>query len=229
MKKQITWEVCDNIGNIIFNDLPSNTMNGNFFSELEHLVNNVIPDSNVKGIIIYGEGRHFSSGADVDELVKRLHDNTIISERSDNNKYPSFLFENNRSFLFFDQLDIPVISAIRGICFGSALELALFSDIRLCGEGAFLGFPEVSFNLMPGCGGIQKLVSIAGVPDSMDIVLTGRSLTSAEAYDLKIVDAVLPKKELVDIAQEFTRKISKGYSKYKINEYISSLPKSIYS
>ena len=74
MKDFIIWKVEDNIGHLVINDPPANKMSKGFFDQLMHLVDNVIPESNVSAIVIYGKGRHFSSGADLEELFENIND-----------------------------------------------------------------------------------------------------------------------------------------------------------
>jgi enoyl-CoA hydratase/carnithine racemase len=130
------------------------------------------------------------------------------------------LVDNLLSFSFFDDLDIPVIAAITGVCLGSALELALFCHCRICGSGSVLGLPESSFGLMPGCGGIQKLRAFSGLPRAMELVLSGSSFTAEEAYRWNIVDAIVPRKDTITDAIRFIKLISPGYSRARMSRMI---------
>ena len=138
---------------------------------------------------------------------------TIIS-------YPSFLMENNASFRFFDSLEIPVIAAIRGVCLGSALELALFCHVRLCGDGAVFALPETTFGLVPGCGGIQKVIGRAGMAKGLEIILGGMNFSAGQAREWNIVDRVVPKKEVVDRALLLAEKISSAYDRKDLRRYL---------
>ncbi len=130
------------------------------------------------------------------------------------------LIDNIRSFRFFEELDVPVIAAISGVCLGSALELALFCHCRICSDGSVLGLPESSFGLIPGCGGIQKLRDLAGLSRSLELLVSGNSFTAEDAYQWKIVDTIVPKHESVITAIEFIRAIGNGYNRAKIGGYI---------
>lgn len=186
-------------------------------------VTNVIPSSNVKAIIIYGKGRHFSSGASIDDLLMRAKNETTINDSGNIIHYPPFLLENVKSFQFFNNLDIPVIAAIRGICLGSAFELALSCHIRICGNDSVLGLPETSFNLIPGCGGIQKMLSLAKLPCAMELILSGRNFSEKEALEWNIIDCIVPKKNLIDHAVKLAENISNNYNRGKIKNYILDL------
>ena len=222
MFNTIIWNEKDNIGNLILNQPPSNKMTKAFFDELKDLVDNVIPKSNVQAIIIYGNGRHFSSGADLDDLLNNINNSAKIDSSGTIVEYSDFLKENYKTFLFFDKLDIPVIAAIRGVCLGSALELALFCHIRLCGESSVLGFPETTYNIMPGCGGIQKFVSIAGTSKALELLLQGNSFSPDEALQWNIIHKIVPKKKVVEIAFQLAKTTAKNYKKEQIKTYIRS-------
>jgi enoyl-CoA hydratase/carnithine racemase len=195
MLKTIAWKIEHDIGLLMLNQPPANTMTQLFFEELNILTHQVIPQSDIKAIIIFGSGRHFSSGADPYDLGKRIMEALPSSYPK---KLPFFLKETVQNFLFFENLQIPSFAAIRGACFGSAMELALFCKYRICAEGAVLGFPETSFGLMPGCGGSIKLPAIVGRAKAMELIIGGRNFSSEEAYRWGIVHKIVHRKIVLE-------------------------------
>jgi enoyl-CoA hydratase/carnithine racemase len=193
--KTISWKTEDEIGHLVLNQPPANTMTRLFFDELEMLVRAIIPCSGMKALVVYGAGRHFSAGADHYDLTRRIMESLPESYPEE---IPSFLESTMRSFLYIDQLNVPTIAAIRGTCFGSALELALACKFRICAEGTVLGFPESSFGLMPGCGGSVRLAGIVGRPKAIELILSGRNFSAEEAYSWGLVHRILPRKTVVD-------------------------------
>lgn len=167
---------------------------------MKRLTVEVIPSSGASGIVIYGSGRHFSSGADLEDLKNAIREHGCAM--------PAFLHDNLSSFRFFEECAIPVVAAIRGVCLGSALELALFCHARVCGEGSVLGLPESTFGLMPGCGGISKMLSLAGRARTMELSLSGASFSPDEAISWKLVDVIAPKKDVVARAIDLVKKMS---------------------
>ena len=117
-------------------------------------------------------------------------------------------------------MNIPVIAAIKGVCIGSALELALHCHFRLCSENTILGLPESTFGLMPGVGGIPKLMDLAGKAKTIELVLNGITFNPEDALKWNIVDAVYPKKNLMDKAIELAKLASKNYRKYNKKDYL---------
>jgi len=192
-----------------------------FFSELKQIIETEILSSDVKAVVMHGSGRHFSSGADIGELTSMIGRQCALDSSGAIASYPPFIEENNRSFRFFDSLGVPVIAAIRGVCLGSALELAMFCHIRICGEGSVFALPETTFNLIPGCGGMQKIIGLAGMARGLEIILRGMNFSAEEALSWNVVDRMVPKKEVVDTAVSLAQKIASGYERNKIPLYLN--------
>ena len=115
------------------------------------------------------------------------------------------MVDNYSSFTTLERMDIPVIASIRGVCLGSAFELALFSHFRFCADDAVLGLPETTFNLMPGIGGIQRVSTLAGKSKALELILRGMTFSAADALRMGLVDAVVPKREAFAAAMDFAR------------------------
>lgn len=197
----------------MLNQPPSNTMNMDFFREIQLLLNEIQTIRNLKAIVISGNGRHFSSGSDISDLLQKVEHRTML--------------ENYRAFSMLEQLEIPVISAIRGVCLGSAFELALCSHFRICAEDAVLGLPESTFNLIPGLGGIKRVVALAGKAQAIGIILRGSTFSGVEAFEMRLVDAVVPKGEVVPLSIAFAnslpRQIQKEDRAIYIHKYLKPL------
>ncbi len=211
--RKISWEVRENIGFLTFTDPPENRMDSLFFLELHRLTTQMIPESKARAIIISGNGRHFSAGADLDELFKEIQTGNGTN----------ILVSNYKSFRYLEDLNIPVIAAIRGVCIGSGLELAMHCHFRLCATDALLGLPETGFGLIPGAGGIQKIISLAGKAKAVELILKGSNFAANEAYNLHVADAVFPKKELMEKAMQLAGIAVEGYRRYRKKEYLRKL------
>jgi len=210
----------EGIGLLELNSPPSNAMNMEFFREFGEALYFISLCGEFHALIISGHGRHYSSGADVPVLLKEINENVVTDERGKLQHIPEFLSKNYESFLLLESLSIPVISAIRGVCLGSALELALFSHFRLCGEEAVFGLPEASFNLAPGLGGMYKLCSMAGLAFALERVLKGSTFSAEDALKHGIVDKVVPKKVLIPAAFDFARQVMQDFRVEKRGLYI---------
>jgi enoyl-CoA hydratase len=216
----IKFTIEDRLGHLEFNQPPSNEMTLEFFSELGQVTEEMHQMKDLKAVVISGKGRHFSSGARLTELLEKAGEEEPVRNGSPGSEMQKFLSRNNRSFLWFEEANIPVISAIRGACLGSALEITLFTHFRFCGEDAVFGLPETTFNLVPGIGGISRIVGIAGPATALELALRGNTFSAEEALKLHLVDLILPKKEVVEKAKRFARSLPENYRKEKSALYL---------
>jgi enoyl-CoA hydratase/carnithine racemase len=205
--KTISWKIENDLGFITLDQPPANIMNTRFFDEFAFATERIIPSSSVKALIISGNGRHFSAGADTEELQSRIQNNLPAGYPDE---IPGFLNITTRSFLSLGKLPIPTFASIRGACLGSAMELALFCKYRICAEGAVLGFPESSFGLMTGCGGSVILPRLTGRAKATEILLGGKNFSPEEAYKWGIIHKIVSRKiimeETVKIASEIIKR-----------------------
>ncbi len=195
------------IGYLVLSNPPSNEMNLAFFHELQERLAEIRKSGSLRGLVITGIGRHFSSGAALEELLDRI----VQTGCGDNESH--FLLNNYRMLNFFEDAPFPVVAAVRGVCLGSAFELALLCHFRICTEDAVFGLPESTFNLMPGLGGIRKIASLSGKANALELALRGKTFRAAEALELGLVDAIVPKKELAARSVALIRSVSMNYHK----------------
>ena len=208
--KYIYCEYKNKICYIVLDRNPANSMNGFFVEELCSVVAEVEKNlSNLKAVFIHGSGRHFSSGAELDDIKKY-----IIKDRFPNikkNKWGQNVYRSSRCFMKLNSFSVPVIALVRGVCIGSGLELALAAHIRIAEENSILGLPEISWNLIPGCGGTLMFPEAAGYDQAKRYILTGEMLTSQEGLKIGIIDKVVAKGKGFTAGKELADKIA-GYS-----------------
>jgi enoyl-CoA hydratase/carnithine racemase len=208
--KTINWKIEEGIGRLVMDQPPANTMTRQFFDELYDLTHKIIPGSGIRAMIIYGSGRHFSSGADHKDLTDRIMENLPEGYPE---TLPGFLQQNTESLEYIDRMEAPTFAAIRGSCFGSALELALACKFRVCGEGSVLGFPESSFGLMPGCGGSVRLPGITGRAKAIELILGGRNFSAEEALHWGIVHKIVARKDVIAETLNLAVKLTQEHGK----------------
>ena len=211
----IQWTIEQGIGRLNLNQPPSNTMTMGFFREIKVLIAEISTIKALKAVIISGNGRHYSSGADISELLGNVDAPTML--------------ENYQAFIMLEQLEVPVISAIRGVCIGSAFELALFSHFRICSEDAVLGLPESTFNLMPGLGGIQRVAALAGKAKAIEIILRGITFSATDAREMGLADAVVSKTEVLPLAIAFANAIPSNFLKSDRKVYLHKYLKPLHA
>jgi enoyl-CoA hydratase len=197
------------IGFLILKNPPQNYLLEPEFiplAELDHW----ITVNKLKGLVISGEGRHFSGGAYLDSVFDLAASGDQMEERMNRGK---------KLLEYINDLNIPVVAAIHGICFGGGLEIALTCHIRFCSENALFAFPESNQGLMPGLNGIQMLREKISFRDSLEMILGGDMINAEEALSLKIVDKVVKDEDPSSYATHFLRKITEGRD-HKIINYV---------
>jgi enoyl-CoA hydratase/carnithine racemase len=106
----------------------------------------------------------------------------------------------------------PVVAAVTGYALGGGCELALCADIRIAGEGATLGQPEILLGIIPGAGGTQRLSRLVGPSRAKDIIFTGRFVQADEALRIGLVDRVVPDAQVYTEALAWAQQFSAAAS-----------------
>ena len=89
------------------------------------------------------------------------------------------------------RLQVPTIAAINGLAFGGGLEIALACDLRIAAEHAELALPEVGIGVVPGSGGTQRLPRLIGPARAKEMILTGRRIDAATAFQMGLLNKVV--------------------------------------
>lgn len=200
------------VGWLQINNPPENYLEQPDFIEIKEL-NNFI-ETGIKALVIEGSGRHFSAGADLEKLNEQIKDRKAFQDQ---------LMKGNNLLNYIDELEIPVIAAISGVCFGAGLEIALACDIRICDENALFAFPEVNHDLFPGLGGVKRLVELTGMSAALELVLLGDMINAENAMELHIADAVVKKNEAKLFAVDLARKMTENRSLKVIHSVMRSV------
>jgi len=143
-------------------------------------------------LIITGSGRAFSTGLDLSKAHKRMASSV---------RPPTLVGADGL------QIWKPVIAAINGYCLGGGCELALTCDIRIAGDDARIGLPEVKRALIPGMGGIQRIIRAIPQGWAMQMLLTGDWIDAEQAKQIGLVQKVVPADQLVAEATSLAERI----------------------
>jgi len=153
------------------------------------------PEQNCGAIIITGAGRAFAAGADIKQMVGSSY---FVASTQDSLEAWAKISDSR----------IPLIAAVNGLALGGGCEISMMCDIIYASENAQFGQPEIKIGTIPGAGGTQRLTHAIGKSKAMELVLTGRSITAAEAERAGLVSAVLPLDKLLPHAMSTAQAIA---------------------
>lgn len=189
----------DGIGYVQFNRPKAfNAVNMELLHEAYEVLNFFNDDPEVKVIIICGNDNAFAAGAD----IKAVNGYTAFEARD-------FLDMVHKTIFAIEDNHKPVIAAVNGLALGGGLEIVLASDIRIVGDKATLGLPEINIGIFPGAGGTQRFPRSASICYAKQYILTGDFFDAATAEKMGLVNMVVPAEEVMDTAKKFARKLSK--------------------
>lgn len=197
--KFISYETEENIVVITINNPPANSLNTKVMKEIDIAITAFDSDEKLKAAIITGAGSSvFVAGADIREIA------TINSK-----EIGKTLSESGQKILSkIEGLKKPVIAAINGLCLGGGNELALACHIRVASDNTKLGQPEINLGIIPGFGGTQRLPRLIGKGRALEMILTGDTITSKEAYNIGMVDILAPSNEVLKHAKGLAKRIA---------------------
>jgi len=154
-------------------------------------------DPEVRVVILTGSGeKAFIAGADISQFLGL--DEAGAKEYSRQGQDVTALIENSKK---------PVIAAINGYALGGGTEFALACHIRIASENAKMGQPEVKLGLIPGFGGTQRLARLVGKGKALELILSGRTVEAKEAFEIGLVNRVVPLNELAGACAKLAKEI----------------------
>lgn len=195
----VRLEVADGIGTIRLDRPKMNALSTQLQDEIGIVAQQAAEHPEVHAVIVYGGERVFAAGADIKEMQKMSYADML--DRSA--KLQSCLTH-------VAQIPKPTVAAITGYALGGGCELALACDFRVVAEDAKLGQPEILLGVIPGAGGTQRLTRLVGPAVAKDLCLTGRTLSAAEALELRAVEEVVEDGRATERALEWARQFVGG-------------------
>ncbi len=158
----------------------------------------------IRAAVLTGAGdRAFSAGVDLRKMEELYAEVPANQRRVVWNRRPG-IGGLTRNF----DLGKPVVAAIRGYCLGGGLELALACDIRIASPDAVFGLPELKWAIIPGQGGTQRLARAVPPSIALEMILTGETITAARAFEVGLVNRIVPAERLLDEAIALAEKIA---------------------
>lgn len=193
MESLLQIEISDQaIAHIALNQPATlNALSLEMMQELQQVIHRFGQDKAIKAILLTGIGKGFCAGANIKQLAA-LDAHTGLA----------FARLGQQVFTELEQCGKPVLAAIHGFAFGGGCELAMAATMRIASATTLFGQPEIKLGVMPGFGGTQRLARLIGKGRAIDLCLSGRSITAAEALTWGLISEVLPEANLFIRAKE---------------------------
>ena len=174
-----------------------NAMNKRLWLDMQAALEDARTDEGIKVVVVTGEGRAFSTGADLKESKTRS-----IEDYRD---YLVSLQEVSRAIIRFEK---PTIAAVNGFAIGSGYELALACDIRIAAEEAKIGSPEAKVTSSVTGGAFRLVQNLIGPGKARELLFTGEYIDGVEAQRIGLVNRAVPADELMKTVMEMAAKIA---------------------
>lgn len=175
---------------------PANALSKALLKDIDTHLNTIEQDESIKAVILKGEGRFFSAGADIKEFTSLQSEDDFV-----------VLAKNGQDV--FDKMEtfhIPIIAAIHGASLGGGFELAMACHMRIVTKTAKIGLPELTLGIIPGFAGTQRLPQYVGTAKAYEMILTGEPISGEEAAALGLANQAV-EEEVFEAATTLANKI----------------------
>jgi enoyl-CoA hydratase len=191
----VLFDVENGVATLTFNRPERlNALNAEMFRETAQVFAQVREKSEIRALILTGQGRAFIAGADIKELSE-----------SDALKARQISRNGQEVMAQIEDLPVPVLAAVNGFALGGGLEMAMACDFIYASNEAKFGQPEINLGVIPGFGGTQRLARLVGLGTAKDLCFTGRTIDAAEALAVGLVARVFPAAELLTECRKAAR------------------------
>ena len=199
--KNLLFEINNGIGYVTLNRPEAlNCFNYETLVELGELVESIRFNSSIRVVIFTGAGdKAFSTGADLKERK------TLTEDQVRRNVY-----KIRSVFQAVAELPQPTIAAVNGYAFGGGFELMLACDFRIAAKEAVMGLTEVSWAIIPGAGGTQRLPRLIGEARAKELILTARKINAETAYSYGLLTKLTEREELMAACEELANEMLKN-------------------
>ena len=152
-------------------------------------------DDSIRAVVLTGGPKVFAAGADIGDMAERTPIEQLQRDQTGR-------------WLKIASFTKPLIAAVNGYALGGGCEMALTCDLIIAGDSARFGQPEINLGIIAGAGGTQRWTRTAGKYISMEVNLTGQPITAWRAYQLGLVNRVVPAEVTIEVAKQVARQIA---------------------
>jgi len=179
-----------------------NAMSRTVLKRLEEHAREIADDGQVRAVVVAGRGEHFSAGLDLADLAG------LVTAELDE----AGVEEVQAVFTAFEELDVPVLAAIDGVCLGAGLQLAIACHVRAVTPSASLSVLEPRWGLVPDLGATSRLPRLVGAGRALEMMLTSRRVDASEALRIGLAEVELQPGDALSHAHEIAARWAAGPS-----------------
>lgn len=192
------------LGILALDKAPANSYDIHFFKAFIALLNDIEKDTDISVVLIKSNiPKFFCAGADI----------KVFSKNTPKENKQMVLMANKATNVLAKSSKI-IVAFLNGHTLGGGLELAMACDIRIASNKSFLiGLPEVNLGLIPGNGGIPKLVQLIGSSRALELLVSGGTFSSEEAFNFGLVSKLFDAENAESEAVLYAQKLSNGPKK----------------
>ena len=207
--QEVLYAVEDRIATITLNRPERmNSFSAGLLTGWEDGIRRATEDDGVRVVVVTGNGRAFSAGAD---LKARADEDTVLQQdRTPGERRNSLRYSVHRVPQALEYLDKPYLAAVNGAAVGAGMDMASMADIRIASDQARFGMSYVNVGLIPGDGGAWLLQRIVGTPKALELIWSGDVFGAEEALQIGYVNRVVPHDQLLDETYALARKLADG-------------------
>jgi enoyl-CoA hydratase len=172
-----------------------NALSPALVAELTGVLADLDADDSVRAVVLTGGPKVFAAGADIGDMANQGPVDQLLRDQT-GRWAPIAGFKK------------PLIAAVNGYALGGGCEVVLMCDLVIAGDGARFGQPEINLGIIPGAGGTQRWPRTAGKYVAMEAMLMGAPITAQRAYEVGLVNKVVPAEMTIDVARRLARQIA---------------------
>src|SRR5690348_17393448 len=172
-----------------------NALSPALIAELSDALDRFDAEPDVRAVVLTGGPRVFAAGADIGDMSERGPVEQL--QRDQTGRWARIAAFSK-----------PLIAAVNGYALGGGCEMALMCDLIIAGDSARFGQPEINLGIIAGAGGTQRWTRTTGKYIAMEINLTGQPITAWRAYQLGLVNRVVPAEVTIEVAKQVARQIA---------------------
>ncbi len=172
-----------------------NALSPDLMAEVTAALRAMEADEAVRAVVITGGPKVFAAGADIADMAERTSVDQLVRDQTGR-------------WAGVSALTKPLIAAVNGYALGGGCELALMCDLIIAGDSARFGQPEINLGIIAGAGGTQRWPRTTGKYVAMEVNLGGSAITAQRAYQLGLVNKVVPAELTIEVAKRTARQLA---------------------